>query len=115
MSGWWSGKVTADMPALLASAKNDRNRRLLIYTMKRLEKAEVAIHMRPDHTFTYSFDDGYAMDRRTVNGKWVVEGKELVITTGQKGKPMRAKLQNPPSFRISFFGDEHVWESYKKV
>ncbi|MBS1717970.1 MAG: hypothetical protein JSS72_09600 [Armatimonadetes bacterium] len=99
-SGSYQGHFKTDRALLVPRAKTPEHKKLLIYTLGRIEHSILKLTLKQDGTFTRSFDDGFNGDKVTHEGQWKVTGNKLVLTieranTRQLAKPISEAIAYP--------------------
>jgi len=78
-AGRWTGKIHADVPTLMRQSNAPEFRKLMAYTIGRLEKARLDLTLGVTGGFEWVFDDAYRADREDVRGRWRVVKNVLYL------------------------------------
>jgi hypothetical protein len=68
--GHWTGKIRPDVKILMKQSNAPEFKKLMAYTINRLEKSNLGLTLEANGEFEWLFDDGYLPDRGDIRGHW---------------------------------------------
>lgn len=78
-AGVWIGHVHCDAKILMKQSNQPEFKKLMAYTIARLEKAKLSLTLSSNGKFEWDFDDGYVADKELARGIWHAEKSTVFL------------------------------------
>lgn len=102
VEGKWTGRTIFDEKAILAQAKDAKQKEQIKAGLKQAASFRFALVFKANKTFVLTTPPTGAMGSRTVEGSWSVKGATVTMTTLKKdGKAVDKALQKPQPLTLS--------------